>query len=900
MTIRNFDKLMKPHSVALIGASPRPGSVGGVLTRNLLHGFEGRIGLVNPRHAEIFGHAVVPSAKALGFVPDLAVVATPAATVPGIVAELGRIGCKAAVVISNGFGSSAEGKARTQAMLDAARPHLLRIVGPNCVGLMVPPIALNASFAHLDPLAGSIAFLSQSGAIITSVIDWAKPRGLGFSCLVSMGEMADADFGDMLDWLAGDPGTSAILLYVEAVTNARKFMSAARIAARSKPVIVIKAGRYAETAKAVASHTGAMAGADAVYDAAFRRAGMLRVFSLDELFAAAETLGSGRRIAGDRLAILTNGGGIGILATDELAALGGKLAELAPGTQAMLEASLPPTWSHGNPIDIVGDAPPERYAQAIGPLLTDPGSDVLLILNCPTAVSPSVKAAATVIEAIRNARRPVLVSWIGEQDARDARGLFAAARIPSYDTPEQAVRGFMHLVRYRRNQEMLMQTPPSVPERFAPDLVAARTIVARALKEDRPLIQGPEAQAVLKAFAIPTVQSVIATSGAEAADAQRRLGRPVALKIRSPDISHKSDVGGVSLNLESPSDVAAAVIAMRERVNRIKPEARIEGFTVEPMISRSAAHELILGLADDPTFGPIMLFGSGGTAVEVLGDRAIALPPLNMMLAHELMSRTRIHRLLRGYRDRPAADLDAIALTLVKLSQIAVDLPEVVELDINPMLADDKGVLALDTRIRLQPAARPGPARLAIRPYPRELEEPFTMPNGQRVLLRPILPEDEPRLADTFAKMSPEAVRMRFFALVKALPHDLGARLTQLDYEREMALVLAAPDRPGEAEIFGAVRISADPDNENAEFAIGVRDDYAGKGVGTRLMEKIIAYAKGRGLLRIFGVILTENLVMIDICQRLGFRIEPLADRPEVVQATLELARAAADLQPRP
>ncbi len=893
MSIRNFDKLMKPSSVALIGASPKRDSVGGVLTRNLLHRFEGPVGLVNPRHTDIFGTAVMPNVGALGFVPDLAVIATPARTVPGIIAELGGIGCKAAVVIGAGFGSSAEGQALTQAMRDAARPHLLRILGPNCVGLMLPGLSLNASFAHLDPLTGPIAFLSQSGAIITSVLDWAKPRGIGFSCMVSMGEMADIDFGDMLDYLAGDPTTHSILLYVEAVTNARKFMSAARIAARSKPVIVIKAGRFAQTAKAVASHTGSLAGSDTVYDAAFRRAGMLRVFSLDELFAAAETLGSGRRIAGDRLAILTNGGGIGILATDELAAQDGKLAELSPGTQAMLEAVLPPTWSHGNPVDIIGDAPPERYAQAIAPLLTDPGSDVLLILNCPTAIAPSVKTAAAVIEAVRKSERPVLASWIGEQDARDARSLLAAAQIPSYETPEQAVRGFMHLVRYRRNQEILIQTPPSVPEQFVVDLDGAQTAVAAALGEGRSLLQGPEAQAILKAFAIPTVESIIATNGAEAMDAQRRIGRPVVLKIRSPDISHKSDVGGVALNLETPSDVAAALAAMREHIERIKPEARIEGFTIEPMVTRAGAHELILGLSEDATFGPVILFGSGGVSVEVVADRAIALPPLNMSLARELMARTRIYRLLQGYRDQPAADLDAIALTLVKLSQIAVDLPEVAELDINPLLADAKGVLAVDSRIRLKATSKPGASRLAIRPYPRRLEEPFPMPNGKTLLLRPILPEDAPQLDTLVAHMSPQSMRMRFFSSIKELPSYIRARLTQIDYEREMALAVVSAGAPGKAEIFAVVRITADPDNDTAEFAIALRDELAGQGIGTRLMERMIAYATDRGIRQMIGVVLMENVAMIDICRRLGFRIEYESGRPDAVRVTLDLVKEA-------
>lgn len=438
-----------------------------------------------------------------------------------------------------------------------------------------------------------------------------------------------------------------------------------------------------------------------------------------------------------------------------------------------------------------------------------------------------------------------------------------------------------------------MQTPPSVPEQFAVDLAAAQAAVARAFEAGHSLIQGPEAQSILKAFAIPTVESIIAANGAEAADAQRRIGQPVALKIRSPDISHKSDVGGVALNLESPSEVAVAVLAMRERVQRIKPEARIEGFTVEPMINPSGTHELILGLSDDATFGPVVLFGSGGVSVEVVADRAIALPPLNMALARELMARTRIYRLLQGYRDRPAADLDAIALTLVKLSQIAIDLPDVAELDINPLLASAKGVLAVDTRIRLKRAARPGSSRLAIRPYPRRLEEPFPMPDGGTLLLRPILPEDEPQLAVAFAQMSPESVRMRFFAPLKEMPPYLRARLTQIDYEREMALVLVGPGPAGQAEIFAVVRISADPDNDTAEFAIAVLDQLAGHGIGTRLMEKIIAYARGRGIRQIIGTVLNENATMIDICRRLGFRIELEADRPDAIRVTLDLTKPA-------
>jgi len=894
MTIRNLDRMFKPSSVALIGASDRPGSVGQVVLRNLRSGgFAGPIGLVNPKHPAIDGLPCYPDVDGLPDAPDLAVIATPAATVPGIIAQLARRGSKAAVVISAGFGGET-GRQLKQEMLTAARPQLLRIAGPNCVGLLVPGIGLNASFAHLTPAQGSVAFLAQSGAILTAVIDWAAARRIGFSHLVSMGEMADVDFGDMLDYLADHASARAILMYVEAITNARKFMSAARRAARLKPVIVIKAGRHGETTKAVASHTGALAGSDAVYDAVFQRAGMLRVFDLDELFEAVETLAVARPPGGDRLAILTNGGGIGILAADALVGRGGRLAPLSAETVARLDAVLPAGWSHGNPVDIIGDAPEGRYADALAALIGEPNADAILVLNCPTAITASAAAANAVIGTAGREQRSLFTSWVGEQTAGEARRRFAEASIPTYDTPEHAVRAFMHMVRYGRNQALLAETPPSLPTDFVADAAAARAIIEGVLQSGRTLLTAPESRAVLRAYGIPTVEEAIVATPAEAREAARRIGGPVALKVLSPDITHKSDVGGVALDLATPDDVAAAAAAMIERVKAARPSARLSGFAVEPMIRRRDAQELIAGVTEDPQFGPVILFGHGGVAVEVIADRALALPPLNLKLARELMAQTRVFRLLQGYRDRPPAALDDVALTLVKISQLTIDFGEIVELDINPLLADASGVIALDARIRVKASERPAVARLAIRPYPRELEETVTLEDGATFLLRPIRPEDEPPLQAAFSTLSPETVRLRFFIPLRALSHELAARLTQIDYDREMALIATEPGPAGTKPISGVVRIASDPDKERAEFAIVVRDDIAGRGLGTLLMSRITAYATACGIREIFGNVLPENEAMLALCRRLGFTLHHDIDAPDMIRVSKRLASDSA------
>ncbi len=892
MSVRNLDALFHPKSVAIVGASERPNSIGAAVTRNALAGsFSGPIHLVNRKGGTIMGRSAAKRVRDLAAPPDLAVIATPPETVPGLIGELGRAGTRAAVVITAGFGEggNAAGARLRQAMLDAAKPHLLRVVGPNCVGFLAPPLGLNASFAPASPPGGKIAFVGQSGAVLVAVIDWAADRGIGFSYLVSMGNMADVDFGDVIDYLALDGETRAILLYIEGLTEARKFMSAARAAARLKPVVVLKAGRNVEGARAAKSHTGSMAGSDAVYDAAFRRAGVLRVYGLGELFDATEVLGLARPPRTEGLAILTNGGGFGVLATDDLGAVGGRLAKFSPETMAALDKVLPSTWSHANPADIIGDADSQRYLAALGPIAADPNVGAVLVLNAPTALASSEDAAKAVAGSGIAEKVPLLACWIGGSSADAGRRVLEKAGIPAYDTPLRAVRAFRHLVEFGKSQAALIETPPSIPPEAAPDRAKAERIIAGALADARTVLTEPEAKSVIAAYGIPTVPTEVARDELEAVAAAERLGYPVALKILSRDISHKSDVGGVRLSLDSEESVAEAAREMRQRVTQLQPRARIDGFTVSRMIVRPNAYELILGAAEDPLFGPVLMFGQGGTAAEIVADRAMALPPLNLALAGGMMGRTRIDRLLKGYRDKKPAARREIALTLVKLSRLVADLDTVAELDINPLLADSDGVLALDARIVVRPRP-PGERarRFAIRPDPAELERAIER-GGARYRVRPIQPEDEPALVQAFGRLSPDDVRMRFFAPLKSLSHEMAARLTQIDYDREMALVLAEERDGKTGDFMGIVRIAADPDFEKAEFAIIVLSHVQGRGIGRLLMDEIIAYAKTRGIKQVFGDVLAENQRMLNLARDLGFTLKSIAEGPSVIRVTKTL-----------
>jgi acetyltransferase len=890
MTVRNFEYLFKPRSVALIGASNKAGSVGLITAQNLLNGgFSGPVWFVNPRHGTIAGHECHPSVAALPSAPDLAILATPPQTIPGLIADLGTKGTRAAVVITAGLRDGLK-----QAMLDAARPHILRIQGPNCIGLMLPRIGLNASFSP-KPLPGDIAFVSQSGALITGIVDWARGRNIGFSHVISLGDMADVDFGDLLDHLAGDAQCRSILLYMESVAHAPKFMSAARRAARSKPVIVVKTGRSATGAKAALSHTGALAGADAAYDAAFRRAGLLRVRELDDLFSAAEMLARHPRLLGDRLAILTNGGGAGVMATDRLGDLNGTLATVSDAMRAAFDAVLPPTWSHGNPIDILGDADAERYRRALEILLSSEDADAILVMNCPTALASNTEIAEQVVALVDRQRasqaptKPVLAVWLGDQASRDARRLFAAKNIASFATPAEGVDGFMQLVSYARAQEQLMRTPPSLPEVVFDSAGAASTIEI-ALGSRRSVLSEVEAKDILAAYGIPVVPTRIAASPEEV----RHLAQGIiaeygaaVIKILSDDISHKSDVGGVRLGLEHAEEAELAAADMLRRIAELMPDARIKGFTVQPMIRRPRAHELILGMSVDPTFGPLMMFGAGGTAVEVLRDTANALPPLDLNLARDMIQQTRIWRLLQGYRDRPAADIDRIAEALVRLSYLVARHPEIREIDINPLLADDKGVIALDARVRVADAAGDPRVPMAIRPYPSQWQIDTELEPVGAMRIRPIRPEDEGLYQDFFAAVTPEDRRLRFFGVGPKLSHGSLARFTQIDYAREMAFV-AVEQKSG--ALLGVVRLIADPDYTHGEYAIIVRSDLKGRGLGWRLMQHLIDYAKAEGLKELHGSVLAENTTMLRMCRELGFAVDREPGDESLRRVVLKLA----------
>ncbi|HYX04752.1 MAG TPA: bifunctional acetate--CoA ligase family protein/GNAT family N-acetyltransferase [Reyranella sp.] len=873
MSIRNLDRMMSARSVVAIGASTRPGSVGAALTRNLLAGgFGGDIHLVNIKGGQIDGRPVLKSLSELAHPADLAVIMTPPETVPRLVMELGEGGTKAAIVITAGPGSGPtthEDNARwRKRILRAAEPHLLRVVGPNCIGYCAPRLGLNASFGPSGLKPGRVAAVAQSGAVLAGLVDWGTAQGIGFSHLISLGDAADVDFGDVLDMLSRDYDTRAVLMYVEGITQARKFMSAARSVARLKPVIVLKAGRHAPAAMAAASHTGSMAGSAAVYDAAFARAGLVRVHGLGELFDAAETLGHAITPRNERLAIVTNGGGVGIIGTDLLIDEGGGLAELHARTVAELDKLMPRHWSQANPLDIGGDADGARYATAVDALANDRGVGAVLAMNVPTALASSVDVARAMSEAPGAKVVPVMGCWIGGLQAQEGRRILHEAGIPAYDTPLRAVRGFMHIVQYRRGQRALQRTPPSIPEaRSDTDLV--RAIAQGALKQRREILSEPEAKRVLAAYGIPIVPTQVALDAAEAAALARRIGFPVAVKLLSSDVEHKTDVGGVVLDVGSEQEVLEAVRSIDDKVCTAAPGARIDGFIVQPMIKRSNAVELILGAAEDPVFGPILLVGHGGVAAEVIDDKALALPPLDPVLAEYALSRTRVDRLLRGYRDRPPADRAAVCDVLVRLSQLIADVGEIAELDINPLLVDAEGVLALDARIVVrQPVGQERGARFSICPYPVELETDIEH-RGQTLHIRPIRPDDEGMLQAFARRLTPEDIRLRFHGPLRELSHELAARLTQIDYDRDMAFLLLDGK-----ELLGVGRLAADPGFEQAEFALVVASDRQGRGYGSLLLRHVLQFAKVRGIQRVFGLVLRENHRMLELTKRMGFTRE--------------------------
>ncbi len=897
MSTYGFAAMLAPRSVAIVGAGAREGSVGRAAIANLRKGeFSGALWPVNPYHAELDGERCYPTLDDLPATPDLVVIATPPAAVPDIVEAAGRRGAAASVILSAHLGSGDE--APVGAARKAARRHGLRLIGPESAGLAVPASRLNATlFAH-PPRAGDLALVSQSATVASAIAAWAHRHDVGFSAVMSLGRSADVDIADCLDHFASDIRTRAILLSLHRVTDARKFLSAARAAARSKPVVVLRTGRYEAPPEPARTHTGALANPDAVYSAAFRRAGLLAVDDLDSMFSAAEALRRQRPFPGRRLMIVANGRGIGALAADRLADLGGSLAPVPP---ALLERLEPQRHSRStNPLDLGIDAVPSDFGSAIGPLIADRSNDAILAIHVPTARAGSLEVAESVAAAVTDARKdgvrrkPIFAVAVDEDEA--ARARYAEAGIPLFATDSEAVEGFTHLVRYRDAQNDLMRTPDSLPRDFSPGVEAARSIVDSALAEGRNWLDPMGVDALLAAYRIETQPFTLAPdpdAAAIAAWPAIASGEAIALKLISPDIVHKSDVGGVRLGLTSESDVRAAAIRMIARVRKVRPEARVTGFSVQPMARRGARRELIAGLAEDPTFGPVVVFGRGGRAVEIIDDRAIALPPLDLGLAMELIGRTRVARRLAAYRDVPAADMAGIALLLVKLAQLAADLPEVRELDINPLMADCNGVLALDTRVRVAPergrsrgrsARETWHPRFAIRPYPAEWDRQVSL-RGKSIRIRPVRPEDEGLFAAFFAKLHPEDVRLRFFAPIRDFNHAFLAKLTQLDYARAVAFVALDENEQDESRrMLGAVRLHTDANHESGEFGILVRSDLKGGGLGFALMRLMIEWAQAEGLQRIEGIVLAENRPMLTVCKRLGFAAHGDPDDPGLMR----------------
>ena len=884
MSIRNLESLFRPTSIAVFGAAtPSDGTAARVVRNLRASGFPGPVIPVSPDAAAMASAIAYPDAEHLPIPADLAVLCTPMEDVPRLVDGLGRRGTRAAIVLSGDrrLPEDAVTQQLKTAMLQAARPHLVRILGPASIGMMAPHHGVNASSTATVPSAGKIAFVTQSRALAAAVLDHANATGIGFSYFLSLGAAVDVDLGDVLDYLASDPATRAVLVHAEAIEHARKFMSSARAAARTKPVLMVKAGRRSN---------GAPDGsdvADLVADAAIRRAGMLRVRTIPELFDAVETLTFVQRVHGDRLAVIANGSGPGLMAADALDGAGGTPAVLADKTRQALTALTGHDRSRRNPIDILGDATPKRYGDALAAVLDDPGVDAAVLIHSPVGEGPGGDVAAATAETMKSRKKPVFACWLGQDHDDAVQRTLGEAGIPNYGSPEDAVRAFNHVADYWKNQETLMQTPGSAADGFVPDVDHAETIIRTALAAGRDRLTIREVTQVFRAYAIPVIDTLTAETPDEAARFGEALGLPVALKLVSPDIVHPTDIGGVAFDLDSPDDVRRSALAMQRRLQTLHPEARVEGFHVQEMVRRPEAIELVAGAFTDPVFGPVVLFGHGGAASGVIADRAVALPPLNMALATELVGRTRVARLLAGYHGRDPAYMADVHLTLVKLAHLMASIPAIRSLEINPLLADSRGVLAVDADMRIGPSDAVGAGHLAIKPYPKELEERATI-DGRTVVLRPIRPEDEPEHRALLDQVTPDDMRFRFFTVMRRFEHAALARFTQIDYDREMAFIASGQDRHGSRETLGVVRAIADPGHERAEFAILVRSDMKGKGLGRTLMDKLIRYCRRTGVAELRGQVLIDNHAMRRLAERIGFAVTTSAEA-DVLDVSLSL-----------
>ncbi len=903
MSARRLDRAFQPKSLALVGASDRPGSTGRAVLDNIVSSdFAGALYVVNPRHQEIAGRKSYAELRDVPEPPDLVIVVAPKDMVEPIVNEAADIGVPAVVVMTDDPRPGAN--SLFERMRAIARSRDIRIFGPDCHGLIAPRAKLNASLSAQPVKAGDLAVISQSAAVMEAIAAWAHQRHVGFSGMVALGDMADVDIDDLLDYYALDPMTRAILLYIEHLEDAKGFMSAARAASRIKPVIVIRSGRH-EASRSAATHAGNLATDDDVYDAAFRRAGLLRVPSIGALFEAAEALARIKPFTGNRLAIVTNGRGVGNLAIDRLLDLGGKLAEISPATREALQPLIRQTRSGAPMVELPPDVDAASYGQALSLALQDRANDAVLAMLSPNVMSNAEEVAKAAVDAVKRHRRasisakPVFAVWYGANDA--INGIFEEARIPRYQGG--AVGGFMHMVNWQKAREALMAAPPSMPVDFAPNVAKARAIVQQAIARGHEWLAPVEISALLEAYDIPIAPARLARTPEEAAEVARLvLGRygGCVVKIMSRDIIHKSDLGGVVLDLRSVEQVVEATKKMLDRFAVEAPGARIDGVTIHPMVRRPNARELVMGVTEDPTFGPVIIFGRGGKSVEVVNDKALALPPLDLSLARSMIERTRVVRALQDYRDVPAADLDAIALLLVKISQLSADIPEIRELELNPVLADANGVVVVDARVNVAAfsgrALSGGNPRFAIAPYPKAQERRTSLKNGTAVQLRPVRPEDEEMYKVFFTHVLPEDIRLRFFAPVKEFSHAFIARLIQIDYARSFVCV-AVEEQTG--LMLGVVRLMLDVDHEHGEYAILLRSDLKGQGLGWKLMKYMIEFAREEGVKIVEGQVLNDNGAMLQMCQTLGFSLVDDPHEHGVKQVVLDLTKPPTEAEAR-
>jgi acetyltransferase len=880
-----LDKIFNPKSVAVVGASDEEGSVGCALMKNFMNsGFEGEVYPVNIRKKEILGLKAYQTVEQIPKTVDLAVVATPAKTVPDVVEQCGRAGIKGIIIISAGFKEvGPEGKALEDKISEIKRKYNLRIVGPNCLGIIRPSINLNATFINKMPKPGNLAFISQSGALGAAILDWAIHENIGFSNFVSVGSMIDVDFGDLIDYFGTDPKTRSILMYIEGITDARKFMSAARHFARTKPIIVVKAGKFSESAKAAASHTGSLTGEDDIYDAAFKRAGIVRVEEIADLFNCAEVLELQPLPKGPNLAIITNAGGPGVMATDSLIARGGKLARLSPKTMEILNSILPSYWSRGNPIDILGDAGAERYKAVLEACLEDENVDGILIIYTAQAVAEPIGIAKAVVEIYKNERyrnKTLLTSFMGYGAVEEANRILNENDIPTYFTPEQAVKTYLYMYQYKRNLELLYETPEELPVDISPPKRPILVTIRNAVIENRELLTEPEAKKILQYYDLPVVKTYVAKTADDAVAIASQVGYPVVLKILSPQIIHKTDAGGVALDLNNEVEVKEAFEHIIKRVKEYNPNAEILGVTVQPMIKKRG-YEVIIGAKKDPLFGPVILFGMGGIGVELFKDYAIGIPPLNQTLARRLMEETKVYQLLKGYRNLPPANMKLLEETLIHFSQMLVDFPQIKEVDINPLLINEKEAYVLDARIvidkslifrKIEPHQH-----LIISPYPKKYETLWKLRDGRTVLLRPIKPEDEPLWLEMFQNFSEESIRYRFFQIIKDTPHEVRVRYCNIDYDREIAIV-AELNEGNRRRILGVARVSLEPDRKKGEIAFIVADPWQGLGLGTKMVDYTIEVCKDMGVENLYAIMLPDNYRAINLTKKMGFTLQNQED----------------------